>query len=354
MHAPFKLRFFSGRSPRPGNEVDYETWHNSIELMLQDPAVSDLVRSRKILDSLLPPAADIVRTLGSHASPRAYLDLLDSAFGTVEDGDELFAKFLNTLQDAGEKPSLFLQRLQVALTRVVRRGGVSASESDRHLLRQFCRGCWDDALISEFQLEQKKNDPPSFSEVLLLLRTAEDKQSAKESRMRKHFGMSKRALSHSLYLSSDEVVSKQISVADLEKQISALQGQVESLKKTKDKNKDTHESRVHDLQKQVVELQSQFAAGKPTRSANVKFAAKTTKSQSVCTDPIDASYSFSSKQLSKPKPWYCFHCGEDGHIVATCENAPNPTLVASKRKLLRERQVAWETRGGSSNPVPLN
>lgn len=115
MHAPLKLKFFSGRSPRPGNEVDYDTWHNSVELMLQDPAVSDLVRSQKILDSLLPPAADIVRTLGSHATSRAYLDLLDSAFGAVEDGDELFAKFLNTLQDAGERPSQFLQRLQVAL-----------------------------------------------------------------------------------------------------------------------------------------------------------------------------------------------------------------------------------------------
>lgn len=99
MHAPLKLRFFSGRSPRPGNEVDYDSWHNSVEFMLQDPTVSDLVRSQKILDSLLPPAADIVRTLDSHAIPRAYLDLLDSAFGAVEDGDELFAKFLNTIQE---------------------------------------------------------------------------------------------------------------------------------------------------------------------------------------------------------------------------------------------------------------
>ncbi len=65
LHAPFKLRYFSGKSPRPGNEVDYDMWHNSVELMLQDPSFSDLTRSRKILDSLLPPAADIVRSTGS-------------------------------------------------------------------------------------------------------------------------------------------------------------------------------------------------------------------------------------------------------------------------------------------------
>lgn len=42
--------------------------------------------------------------LGLHATPRGYLDLLDSAFGTMEDGDELFAKFLSAMQNAGEKP----------------------------------------------------------------------------------------------------------------------------------------------------------------------------------------------------------------------------------------------------------
>lgn len=310
MHAPLKLKFFSRRSPRPGNEVDYDTWHNSVELMLQDPAVSDLVRSRKILDSLLPPAADIVQTLGSHATPRAYLDLLDSAFGAVEDGDELFAKFLNTLQDAGERPSQFLQRLQVALTLAIRRGGVSSGEADRHLLRQFCRVVW-----TEFQFEQKKTDPPPFSELLLLLRTAEDKQSTKEFHMRKHLGTSKQwTSSYSLYASSDEVVSVQTSVSDLKKQISVLQGQVESLKKAKEQTKDSHESMVRDLQKQVAELQSQIVAVKPTKSVNVKHATKMTKSQSVQTNLSEVSHSFSSKQ-TKPKPWYCFCCGEDGHIV---------------------------------------
>lgn len=354
MHAPLKLKFFSGRSPRPGNEVDYDTWHNSVELMLQDPAFFDLVRSRKIIDSLLPPAADIVRTLGSHGTPRAYIDLLDSAFGAVEDGDDLFAKFLNTLQDAGERPSQFLQRLQVALTLAIKRGGVSSDGADRHLLRQFCRGCWDNALISEFQLEQKKTDPPSFSELLLLLRTAEDKQSTKESRMKKHLGTSKqRTSSYSLYASSDEVESPQTSVSDLKKQISLLQGHVESLRKAKEQTKDSHESMVRDLQKQVAELQSQIVAVKPTKSVNVKHATKVTKSQSVQTNLNEVSHSFISKQ-TKPKPWYCFRCGEDGHIVSSCDNAANPALVASKRKLLKEKQATWETTQGSYHLAPLN
>ena len=91
-------------------------------LILNDPAISDLHRSRKIIDNLLPPAIDTVRHLNPHASPSSYLEILYSANGTVEDGDELHAKFMSTLQDAGERPSVYLHRIQIALNTAIRRG----------------------------------------------------------------------------------------------------------------------------------------------------------------------------------------------------------------------------------------
>ncbi len=316
LHAPLKLRYFSGKSPRPGNEVDCDMWHNSVELMLQDPSFSDLTRSRKILDSLLPPAADIVRALGPHATPRAYIDLLDSAFGTVEDGDELFARFLNTLQDAGEKPSQYLQRLQVKLMLAIKRGGLSLSEADRHLLRQFCRGCWDNALISEFQLEQRKTDPPPFSELLLLLRTAEDKQSTKELRMRKHLGASKqRASSYSLCVSTDEAVTTQAIVSDLKKQITELQSQVESLKKAKEQTKGSHENMTCNLQRQVAELQSQFAAVKPAKPEKAKSATKLSKSQYVQRSLGEFSQSISQSKRVDQNPGTAFSVARMGTLL---------------------------------------
>lgn len=45
------------------------------------------------MESLLPPAAHIVKHLGPKASPHNYLCLLDSAYDTVDDGDSLFARF---------------------------------------------------------------------------------------------------------------------------------------------------------------------------------------------------------------------------------------------------------------------
>ncbi len=190
-HGHTKLRCFSEKTPCPNLESDYNTWRSNVDFFLADPAMSDKLTVRRIVESLLPPAANVVKHLGPNSSPHDYLSLLDSAYGTVDDGDELFAKFLNTNQNSGEKPSSYLQRLQTALSRVVKQGGIAAVDSDRQLLRQFCRGCWNNSLITGLQLEQKKTNPSSFPELLLLLRTDKDRQAAKSNQMRQHLGFSK-------------------------------------------------------------------------------------------------------------------------------------------------------------------
>lgn len=186
-----RLRTFSGRMPRPNGEVDYETWRTQIDLLLHDSSLSDAHKVRRILESLLSPAADVVKPLGISSPPSLYVTQLDSAFGIVEDGEELFASFLSSNQNNGEKPSAYLNRLHSLLTRAISRGGVSAGNPNDHLLRQFCRGCWDQSIIMGLQLECKKSNPPTFPEFLLMLRTEEDRRSAKLDRMKKHLGTSK-------------------------------------------------------------------------------------------------------------------------------------------------------------------
>lgn len=79
-----RLRSFSGKEPQPQNEADYDTWRSGVDLLLQDPAVSDLQRSRKNFESLLSPAADMIKHLQPDTPPAVYLQTLDSAFGTVQ------------------------------------------------------------------------------------------------------------------------------------------------------------------------------------------------------------------------------------------------------------------------------
>ncbi|KAJ8357935.1 hypothetical protein AAFF_G00054330 [Aldrovandia affinis] len=52
--------------------------------------------------------SDVIKRLGPGAVAASYIQLLDAAYDTVEDGDELMARFINTLQDSGKgvcKPS---------------------------------------------------------------------------------------------------------------------------------------------------------------------------------------------------------------------------------------------------------
>lgn len=53
---------------------------------------------------MISPAADVVKLLGVISLSRAYIRQLDSAFSVVEDGEELFATFLSSNQNSGEKP----------------------------------------------------------------------------------------------------------------------------------------------------------------------------------------------------------------------------------------------------------
>lgn len=342
VHTALRLRPFSGRDPRPNNEVDYETWRSNVEFLHKDTTQSNLYKSRKLLESLLLPAVDIVKHLTPESPPSVYLEILDSAFGTVEDGDDLFAKYLNTMQDNGEKPSAYLQRLQVMLNTTLRRGGISASDLDRHLLRQFVRGCWENLLIAELQLEQRKQNPPTFAELLLLLRTAEDKRSSKTSRMKQHFNVSKPRVSshyHGVYVQSEE---------DCNSSQPAL----------------GHRSEIQDLKKQIADLQSQLTRitqkdSKKAKSTARPLAPQTVSTHSTAISPTSRGLQPKGRDVSnntsnRPRPWYCFRCGEDGHIKPQCESEPNPSLVAEKRKQLKEKQLAWDIGNGAAKTDPLN
>ncbi|KAK0135717.1 Paraneoplastic antigen Ma1 [Merluccius polli] len=318
-HSAQRLRSFSGKIPRPQNETDYDTWRSGVDLLLQDPSVSDLHRSRRIFESLLPPAADMIKHLRPDTSPAIYLQTLDSAYGAVQDGDELYAKFIDTFQNTGEKPSMYLQRLQVALNMVVKRGGILEAEVSRHLLNQFCRGCWNDALIAQLQLKQRKLNPPSFSELLLLLRTEEDGEAAKALRMKQHLGPSKPKAS----------AQAQYAVIDSEeKGVCAVLTTI-----------------TQQLTKQLAEIQRQLATLTAAQVSSTKPAVPRATNGGRSGGGLRAGKANATpsarSQPSGPKPGYCFHCGEDGHIKLQCDNPPNPALVTMKRKEFAERQQRW-------------
>ncbi|XP_071347731.1 uncharacterized protein [Trachinotus anak] len=404
MHSSFRLRPFSRKFPRPNSELDFDTWRANVDLFLTDPSMSDLHRTHKILDSLFPPATDVIKHVSPQALPSVYLQLLDSVYGSVEDGDELLAKFMGTLQDNDEKPSNYLNRLQVALSTVVRRGGIAESERNRYLLKQFCRGCWNDGLIADLQLERKSNAPPSFAELVLLIRTEEDRLASKHNRIKKHLGLHKsspavpkfRAAAQQLVACSCATPEKEVTdtdvfkkplneiqaqvavmqtetprkakvncpdtteIATLKRQIADIQAQVTDMKKTTEGAKSDHleATEIKALKHQLAFLQAQVSPLQ-AQSHQVSLPAfsrdfsMTAQHQSP-NKRVSGQSSSGPTTNSRPRPWYCFRCGVDAHLAVNCESEPNPLLVKKKRQLLRKKQRQWDQQNGSTGVQQLN
>ncbi|XP_026160653.1 paraneoplastic antigen Ma1 homolog [Mastacembelus armatus] len=311
LNSSIRLRSFSGKSPKPNNEMDYETRRSHIELLLVDHNLPSVLVTRRILESLLSPAADVVKGLGPDTLPEVYLRVLDSAFATVQDGEELFAKFLNTFQDPGETPSAYLQRLQLTLNTVVKQGGIASVDLDKHLLKQFCRGCWDNTVINKLQLEQRRRNPPSFPEFLFLLRTEEDRQLTKDSLMKRHMTALKPRVNVHSQSACSCGHSEMRTINELKQQMQQLQSQMSALLSRKS--------------------QSSKPVPPPSRAAK----------------PHSGS-TFPPSGFSRPKPNYCFKCGEEGHISAGCNNPPNPALVVQKKKQLQQRRQVWDSKNNKS------
>lgn len=392
-NTPFRLRAFSGRSPRPSNEPDFDTWRASVDYLLNDPSLPESHKTRRILDSLLPPASDIIKHVNPIAPSSECLKLLESVYGSVEDGDELLAKFISTLQNPGEKSSAYLHRLHVILSATIRREGVVEGERDRCLLKQFCRGCWDNTLIADLQLEKRKVDPPPFAELATLIRTAEDRQTSKEERMRKHLGVSKypsvplklRTASHqqSAYpfstfeedvaetpapRNAEQKAPKQkgkvqcpdmSEVGILRKEIAGLQSQITAMKADTKKKEgaciETNE--FEELKSQIKELKVQVAASSAQRNQPARFphlgSSLSRSNFNEVSRKENEGPKYTEMRSNRPRPWYCFRCGDDGHLAADCENAPNPPRVEEKRRKLKERQAEWDFQNGAAT-APLN
>lgn len=404
MPSSFRLRPFSGKIPRPNSELDYETWRANVDLILTDPSMSDLHRTRKILDSLLPPATDVIRHVNPHALPSVYLQLLDSVYGSVEDGDELLAKFMVTLQDRNEKPSHYLNRLQIALSAVVRRGGISETERDRYLLKQFCRGCWNNVLISDLQLERKTAVPLTFTDLVLLIRTEEDKQASKQNRMTQHLGLYKqspatpkmRATTQQLTACNFPTIETEITEAEsLRRQIDQMQAQIAVMQTTtpcKAKSKHSEDTEMNILKRQIADVKAQIADMRVVQEAHydhlesaevkaMRHELAILHAQAQVKPPQNLNhqaplsmhardFSMTARQPSgragtrhpnseltargRPRPWYCFRCGEDAHLASNCMSEPNPPLVEEKRRLLKEKQERWDQQNEITGNRQLN
>lgn len=269
-----RIRPFSGRLPVPNGEWEFVTWDQVVTQSVLGGGMPSHQRRSAIIDSLLPPALDVARD-PSLTTPEALVEALQKAYGEVKDGDDLYAEFRDTYQVSNELPSAFLVRLNGVLQQVVRQGGLTPGRANRSRLDQFLRGClFQEDIIAALNLRSLKGDPPSYVDLLQMLRAEEARHVERERRR-----------------------------------------QVSKVSTTTPKSARVHEQTVKTgkLEQQMAELKSQLAALQMVKPAK---------------EP--AGKQMQARGPYRRQPLFCYKCGQDGHGMNACNNPVNATLVQKK------------------------
>uniref|UniRef100_A0A8C8RDV0 Paraneoplastic antigen Ma-like C-terminal domain-containing protein n=1 Tax=Pelusios castaneus TaxID=367368 RepID=A0A8C8RDV0_9SAUR len=180
-----KLRLFSGSpTPIPGEE-GFEPWLEYMTEMLQEWAVPNVEKRRRLIESLRGPALDVIRTLklgDPGVSVKDCLEALSHAFGRNESADDIYCKFLSTKQKRGEKVSDYVQRLEKLLQRAVMRGAVAVERMDQARLAQAVRGVQhQDFILLHLRLRERQENPPSYSQLIKEIQEEEERQGTWEN-----------------------------------------------------------------------------------------------------------------------------------------------------------------------------
>lgn len=103
---------------------------------------------------------------------------------------------------------------------------------------------------------------------------------------------------------------------------------------------------MNELRKQIADLQAQMATQRTPNRQSESAARRHGTTTQVQATPADSDTSepprHSGTKNNRPRPWYCFTCGEDGHMTTYCENAPNQAKVEEKKRQLRHVQAKWD------------
>uniref|UniRef100_A0A3Q2G8M7 CCHC-type domain-containing protein n=1 Tax=Cyprinodon variegatus TaxID=28743 RepID=A0A3Q2G8M7_CYPVA len=330
-----RLRPFSGTAPTPNGEENLDTWLMQARLMVDECECSASEKRKRIIESLKGPALEIaqaVRSSDPQATPQDYLGALEQAFGSSESGEDLYYAFRALRQHAGERLSDFLRRMEHALTKVVFRGGVMASQRDRIRVEQLLRGAVEsDLMLVQLRLRERKETPPSFLQLLKEIREEEDQQAVRQRQVR----------------ATDDELKPQ----DADSGPSPPAQESETLLAPR-KDVVNHEQEVHMLQRQLCDLQHQIqimaVSQRPPNPREWR--------------PRDTNEQHNRRMTghSKSSPsegsgdYFCYRCGEDGHVATRCE-APEDSgrvitrLIRSLRKQKDGRQEASSSRAGTTD-----
>lgn len=344
-----RLRIFSGHSSTPAGEESLDSWVEQARLMIEECDCSERERRRRVFESLKGPALEAVRRDNPDASPESYVEALESAFGSLESGEDLYLAFRSLGQQRGEKLSDFLRRLERSLTKVVQRGGLPSHRIDRARIDQLIQGATEsEIMLLQLRLRERKEEPPTFLKLLSEIREEED-----HARVRHESNTTVRQVKV-----GEETKAKSTKVQELKAEIKELRSELKELtskrseaelmlKQTKKVAEAGAENEVQQLKQQVQQLQHQLTVMAVSQGSTQTDSTK--RDGRARRSKVNRPYAAKDSES-----YFCYRCGENCHI-ATRSMAPENTAKVIQRLLgaLRRSKEGKGATGGASEPTQV-
>lgn len=319
-----RLRVFSGITPTPVGEEQFDHWLEQAYMMVEVSECSSKEKRRRIMESLKGPALEIIKAVrlsDPDVTPEKCLEALDSAFGMAESGDDLYFAFRLLQQQSGEKLSDFLRRMERLLSKVVQRGGLPAKNMDKARLEQLLKGAvGSDLMLIQLRLRERKDTPPTFLELLREIRAEEEYEAS-----RAKLNPSVRAIHPKTQVDPNhsEIQNLRDEIRGVKSMFAALASQhpknvadiPENRSNERERDKETNmDSEVEALKKQVKQLQQKV-------KSKVSYQAETSPTVRTVNAP---------NRKSDADERFCYRCGESGHMAGKCRNPENQNKVIQK------------------------
>lgn len=343
-----KLRLFSGKKPIPSGEVDYATWRLSARQILSDISIPEVTKKRIILQSLLRPALDAIHSTASALSAEKCFEFLETLYGSVDDGHDLYVKFLNTYQNDRESPSDYIQRLYIRALEVVEKEGFSVRQLPGNLVRQFERGCQDETLLQKLRLDERQVIP-DFPELLLAIRKEESRRTEKRLRQKKLAQVNQAVADESLL---KQVHDLKAEVAKLKQQTTGYTPSTAEVAQLKQQTSTYTQSPIvrspidkngacrsdvaslggtsSNMDGPVVQHMIWPENDPPGRGAGSRLTGGPSSEPKVVPGSNHGQSYRTRGTYRKPRNIFCYHCGQDNHLRRECTQERNAELVQEK------------------------
>jgi len=275
-----RIKNFSALSNPANNELDYKHWRRAAMRVLEDADLPEAQKKRILLQSLVGGAEDTIDP-HRHLATVEIMDVLDKVYGPTSNGGDMLAEFYQKLQGKDQTAGDYLNQLFVDLSEVVAASGLHMSKLPETLLGQFVRGMHDEDLVNKLRLDEKLDDPPTFPDLLSLVRREESKRTERRLRHRK-------------------IVKAQATTVDSNSEFSSFPDlNVPGNQHRNVARPAYQESEVVQMQQRIAQLEQQVSG-------------------------------VTLQKTGGRGKVFCYRCGVDGHVATDCSNRANKDLVKQK------------------------